>query len=152
LIRQAVPEDRAAIQRLYQSLCPGEPVRVIASRIEQIAEDPTHFLLVHQTEGKVDGTVFLSFCPDPMFGTLPFTVVENIIVDPQSENISGTLHDLMNAVEKLAREQRSTKVMVMSGVSNAQTQSLFQSLGYDGDVTRLFKKHLGSEKEKEVHT
>jgi N-acetylglutamate synthase-like GNAT family acetyltransferase len=149
LIRQAVPEDRAAVQRLYEFLCPGEPVRVIASRIEQIAEDPTHFLLVHQTEGKIDGTVFLSFCPDPMFGTLPFTIVGNLIVSPDAENADETRQKLMHAVEKLAREQRSTKVMVLN--SSASEQSLYQTLGYVRDVTRLFKKHLDSEKEKEAN-
>ncbi len=146
MIRQAVPEDRAAVQRLYESLCPGEPVRVIASRIEQIAEDSNHFLLVHETEGKVDGTVFVSLCPDPMFGTLPFTVVENLIDNPNGP-VTDIGHELMTAVEKLSREHRSTKVVVLSSRLHEDTHAVCQRLGYDGDVTRSYEKYVGSEKE-----
>jgi N-acetylglutamate synthase-like GNAT family acetyltransferase len=146
LVRQARPEDRAAVQRLYEQLCPGEPVRVLASRIEQILEDPNQYLLVHETDGQIDGTVFVSFCPDPMFGTLPFGVVENLCV--LEENRGGGIgRRLMVAVEELAREMRSTKLMLLSMRSREKAHRLFRSLGYSGDAALGFKKYLGTEKE-----
>ena len=143
MIRQAVPEDRAAIQRLYESLCPGEPVHVIASRIEQIQEDANHFLLVHETDGKVNGSIFLSFCPNPMFGTLPFAVVENLIVDPQQRN-RGIGRKLMHAVEELARENRSTRLMLLSAQAGEEAQRFFGGLGYASENSVGFQKKLGT--------
>ena len=145
-IRPATAEDRAAIQRLYEMLCPGEPVRVIASRIEEIAESPDHYLLVHATDGKVDGSVFVSFCPDPMFGTLPYTVVENLIVDTGVQR-QGIGRRLMLEVDNLAREHSSTKIMLLSGRAREGADRFFASIGYDGDVSYGFKKYLGDHKE-----
>lgn len=145
-VRQAIPEDRAALQRLYEALCPGEPVRVIASRIEQIQEDDNHFLLVHETDGKVDGTVFVSFCPDPMFGTLPFGVVENLVVLPDRHG-NGAGRRLLAEVEEIAREQRCTKLMLLSNRQREEAHAFFERMGYRGDVSRGFKKYLDSEKE-----
>ena len=146
MIRQATAEDRAAIQRLYEMLCPGEPVRVIASRIEEIAESPDHYLLVHATDGKVDGSVFVSFCPDPMFGTLPYTVVENLIVDTEAQR-RGIGRILMHKVEELAREHSSTKIMLQSNRSREGAQPFFAALGYDSDHTFGYKKVLGDKRE-----
>ncbi|MGB8956723.1 MAG: GNAT family N-acetyltransferase [Tumebacillaceae bacterium] len=143
MIRQAVPEDRAAIQRLYESLCPREPVHVIASRIEQIQEDAAHFLLVHVMDGKVNGSIFLSFCPNPMFGTLPFAVVENLIVDPQHRG-GGIGRKLMQAAEELARENRCTKLMLLSAHAEEQAQRFFGGLGYASENCVGFEKNLGT--------
>jgi GNAT superfamily N-acetyltransferase len=146
LIRQARAEDRAAIQRLYEFLCPGEPVKVIASRIEEIQNDDRHYLLVHQTDKKVDGSVFVNFCPDPMYGTLPYTVVENLIVDPAHRR-TGIARRLMLEVERLTREHRSTKIMLLSGHQRDEAHHFFKSAGYDGQVSLGFKKYLGDAKE-----
>ena len=141
MIRQAVPEDRAAIQRLYELLCPWEPVRVIASRIEQIQEDASHFLLVHETDGKVNGSVFLSFCLNPMFGTLPFAVVENLIVDPQHQG-GGIGRRLIQAVEDIARENRCTKLMLLADQLSEEAQRFFGLNGYASENTVGFQKKL----------
>jgi N-acetylglutamate synthase-like GNAT family acetyltransferase len=110
LIRQARPEDRAALQRLYEATHPDAPVRVIASRIEEIQESPHHFLLLHETEGRVDGTLFVTLCLDPMFGTLPFAVVENLAVDA-GESGEEVGRRLRAEAENIAREHRSTKML-----------------------------------------
>ncbi|ASS76220.1 hypothetical protein CIG75_15575 [Tumebacillus algifaecis] len=141
MIREATAEDRAAVQRLYEQLCPDQSVHVIASRIEAIFEDPHHFLLVHETEGRVDGSVFVNFCPDPMFGTLPYAVVENLIVDPKRRR-NGIGRRLMDQVENLAREQRATKVMLVSHPHLQDAQRFFAAQGYDGIVSRAFRKTL----------
>ncbi|PWK11247.1 hypothetical protein [Tumebacillus permanentifrigoris] len=110
MIRQARPEDRAALQRLYEVVHPGESVHVIASRIETIQESPHHFLLLHETEGRVDGTLFVTLCLDPMFGTLPFAVVENLAVDAGELGEEVRLR-LRAEAENIAREHRSTKLL-----------------------------------------
>ncbi|ARU61860.1 hypothetical protein CBW65_13090 [Tumebacillus avium] len=143
MIRGATAEDRAAVQRLYEHLCPEEPVRVIASRIEAISEDPHHFLLVHETDGSVDGSVFVNFCPDPMFGTLPYAVVENLIVDPERRG-NGIGRRLLEEVDNLAREHRATKIMLLSHKNRQDAHQFFAKQGYDGDVSRAFKKYLDS--------
>ena len=131
------------MQRLYETLCPGEPVRVIASRIEQIQEDANHFLLVHETDGKVNGSVFLSLCPDPMYGTLPFAVVENLIVDLQHRG-GGIGRKLMRAAEEQAREHRCTKLMLLSQQAREEQKGFFDSLGYDCEGSLGFRKYLGA--------
>lgn len=130
-------------------LCPEEQVGVIASRIEEIAESPNHYLLVHATDGKVDGSVFVSFCPDPMFGTLPFTVVENLIVDTAAQR-RGIGRSLMHQVEELVRGHSSTKIMLQSHHSREGAQPFFAGLGYDSDHTFGYKKTLGDKREPSV--
>lgn len=141
MIRGATAEDRVAVQRLYEELCPGQPVRVIASRIEAVAEDPHHFLLVHEADGQVDGTVFVNFCPDLKFGTLPYAVVENLVVH-QERRGNGIGRRLMQEVENLAREQRATKIMLMS--NRQESHRFFQMQGYDGGASSSFQKLLSS--------
>ncbi|KEO83944.1 hypothetical protein [Tumebacillus flagellatus] len=113
MIRQARPEDRAALQRLYEVANPGAPVHVIASRIEEILESPHHFLLLHETEGRVDGTLFVTLCLDPMFGTLPFAVAENVALDAGESGEEVRLK-LFAEAENIAREHRSTKLMLFA--------------------------------------
>ncbi|TCP55452.1 acetyltransferase (GNAT) family protein [Tumebacillus sp. BK434] len=114
---------------------------MIASRIEAISEDPHHFLLVHETDGMVDGSVFVNFCPDPMFGTLPYAVVENLIVDPEQRG-NGIGRRLMAEVDNLAREQRATKIMLNSRKHRQDAHLFFVKQGYDGDVSCAFKKSM----------
>jgi len=109
LIRQATATDRAALQRLYEQMRPGEAVKVIASRLEEINESPQHALFVHETDEKVDGTVFLSLIPDPLFGSLPFAVADHLFIASAADE--AVHHRLLHAVEEYAREQRCTRVV-----------------------------------------
>ena len=73
--------DRDAIQNLYKTLCPNDPVNVHPERIEQIKKDQNNFLFVCEEAGTILGTVFFAICLSPMYGFQPFGVVENFVVD-----------------------------------------------------------------------
>lgn len=70
MIREAENRDRERIEELlYKILIPDDnEIMVLDERIEQIKNDPDNFLLVYELNGKVEGTVLLSFCPDAMYG------------------------------------------------------------------------------------
>jgi len=142
LIRQATAHDRAAMQRLYEALRPGQPVKVIASRLEEINEHPHHTLLVHTTDGVVDGSVFVSCCPDPMFGTLPFAVADHLIV-AGTASFDDVGRKLILAAEEAAREHRCTKLIWLSREQHAG-QAILHERGYHG-ATSALEKTLHSE-------
>lgn len=142
MIREATAEDRDAVQRLYEALCPGEPIRVLPERIAEIRNNPDAFLLVAERAGTVEATVFLTICPDPMFGRQPFGVIENVVVDEAVRGL-GIGSGLMGYVEQLCRERGCFKIMLLSSSKRLRAHRFFAALGYSDTVSKGFKKYLG---------
>lgn len=113
MIREAQPADRESIQRLYQILCPDEPINVLADRIEQISQDSSNYLFVVEDGGAVTATAFLTICLDPMFGFQPYAVVENIVVDAMVRG-QGVGSRLLEHIEHVCRELHCSKIMLLS--------------------------------------
>ena len=44
--------------------------------------------------------------------------------------------------ERVCREHGRTKVMLLSGMHRTEAHAFFERLGYDGSVSRAFKKYL----------
>jgi N-acetylglutamate synthase-like GNAT family acetyltransferase len=142
LIRQAETRDAAAIEALYQELVPGNPhIRVDPARIEAIAADPHNRLLVVEVDGQVCGTAFLTICLDPMFGFQSYGVVENFVV-LASQHGRGLGRVLMGAVEHEARQEKCTRLMLLSSAFRSEAHQFFTHLGFDGEKKRGFVKYL----------
>jgi N-acetylglutamate synthase-like GNAT family acetyltransferase len=142
LVRQARPEDAAAIEGLYRALVAGdENIRVDGQRIAQLEGDATNHLFVLEGEGAVRGTAFLTICLDPMYGFIPYGVVENVVVEASLRG-AGAGRALMEAVEREARAARCTKLMLLSSAFRTDAHRFFARLGYDGEKKRGFIKYL----------
>ncbi|WP_218567894.1 GNAT family N-acetyltransferase [Pseudomonas sp. LTJR-52] len=80
-VRRAQPDDAGYLQRLYSQLVDSAFITVLPARLEELQHDPVHELLVAEYGGTVIASALLIFCKDAMFGSQPFAVVENVIVD-----------------------------------------------------------------------
>jgi N-acetylglutamate synthase-like GNAT family acetyltransferase len=141
LIREAIQQDRDAIQHLYEVLCPDEPINVLPERIAQIKNDAYIFLYVYDVDGLVRATVFLSFFLDPMFGFQPYAVVENIVVDDSLRG-RGIGKKLLDHIDMVCREQNCTKIMLLSNSFRIDAHKFFEANGFSGTVSKGFKKYL----------
>jgi len=142
MIREANPADRESIQRLYQILCPGEPINVLGERIEQISHDPNSYLFVVEDGGAVTATAFVTVCLDPMFGWQPYAVMENVVVD-ETVRGQGVGSRLLEHIERICRELHCSKIMLLSSSKRTHAHTFFSRLGYSDTVSKGFKKYLG---------
>ncbi len=80
-VRNAQSSDAQRIAELYRQLVSNLAVCVLPERIASVSTDPNTGLFVCEQSGQVEGTALVSLCADVMFGTQPFAVVENIVVN-----------------------------------------------------------------------
>lgn len=141
-IREAKSKDYRAVEALYQALVPNSKnISVSSERLEQIKADPNNFLFVYQDGEVIQGTIFLTFCLDPMYEFRPYAVIENFIVDGVARGHGiGTL--LLNHVEELCVAEGCTKIMLMSSAARIKAHEFFIKHGFNGDVSRGFKKYI----------
>jgi predicted N-acetyltransferase YhbS len=141
MIRAAVPADAAAVEGLYRELVGNPRVAVLPGRLAEIAADPHNFLLVAETDGRVVGTVFFTFCLDAMFGRAPFVVVEAIVVAAAARG-QGVGAALIGRVEAEALRAGATRLMLQSRASRSAAHTFFARLGFDGELKRGLVKYL----------
>ncbi len=141
MIREAEPRDRDAIQHLYQALCPDAPVRVLPERITELRKDPNNFLFVSEDDGVIIGTVFLTICMSPMFGTQDFGLIEYFIVD-QNYRRHGIGSKLTEHVIQVCRARKCTRIILLSNDHRKEAHAFYESMGFDGTGKVGFVKYL----------
>jgi len=140
-LREALASDDQAITRLYRLLVPGDrDVAVTPERIDQIAADSNNFLFVLEENGRVLGTGFLTLCLDPMYGRLPYAVLENLVVDPNARN-RGYGRFLAESIEVFCWQRHCTKIMLLSSAFRSEAHLFFSALGFARDKKVAFVKY-----------
>jgi GNAT superfamily N-acetyltransferase len=142
MIREAEAGDAGELEKLYKILVPANSnIRVAAERIEQIRNEPNNVLLVYETEGSIAGTVFVTFCMDPMFEFRPYALVENIIVLERWRG-RGIGAKLLDYVDELCAAKSCTKCMLLSNNNRVEAHRFFEQKGYNGTLSKGFKKYF----------
>jgi GNAT superfamily N-acetyltransferase len=147
ILREAAAADAPVILRFYQTLAPGDPnLSVTPERIGQIAAAPDNFLFIAEEDGTAQATAFLTLCMDPMYGTLPYAVLENLVVDPALRS-RGCGRFLVEAIEAFCWQRRCTKIMLFSSVFRNSAHQFFSHLGFARDKKVAFVKYRLAEYE-----
>lgn len=141
MIREAERRDRERIEELYKILIPDDnEIVVLNERIDQFKQDPHNYLFVNEIEGRVEGTVLLTFCLDAMYGNRPYAVVENVIVDPNCRG-NGVGKALFKHVESFCLKNECREVLLMSNVKRTAAHEFFERQGFS-HAAKGFKKYL----------
>lgn len=139
-VRRACPDDAPRIQALYRQLVNNPAVHVSPVRLREIADDPQTFLLVCAWGDAVCATALVSLCRDAMFGTRPFAVVENVVVDTDRRG-TGIGELLVRHIERLCAERDCSKLMLLSSIHRADAHRFFEKMGFRGGIKRGFVKY-----------
>ena len=139
-IRRAMSCDAAAIQHLYVQLVSNPAVAVSAEQVAKLSVSDHHVVLVAEQGGRVCGTALLSLCEDVMFGTRPFAVVENVVVD-QDARSQGIGAALLREVEARCKQACCSKIMVLSAAQRVDAHRFFERQGFVGSAKVGFVKY-----------
>jgi len=130
------------VEALYRELVPGDPnIRVAPELVAALERDAHNHLLVAELDGEVCGSAFLTLCLDPMYGSQPYGLVENVIVLSSRRSL-GAGRVLLAEIERIARAARCTKLMLLSTATRSRAHAFFARLGFDGERKRGFVKYL----------
>lgn len=142
VIREAGPGDALAIEALYRELMDDESIRVAPEQVTALAGMPESYLLVAEIEGAVCATVLLTICPDIMWGSQPFGVLENVVVS-QAMRGRGVGRRLLSRAEELVVAHDGTKLMLLSNVKREDAHGFFRHCGFASDRKLAFVKYRG---------
>jgi len=140
VVRRATADDASVIESLYRELVPDPLIRVLPEQVATLSDSPTSFLLVAETDRAVCATALLTICPDAMYRTQPFGVVENVIVT-QAMRARGFGRLLLAHVERLASQHHCTKLMLLSSTTREAAHSFFRRCGFTSDTKHAFVKY-----------
>ncbi|MEP6667719.1 MAG: GNAT family N-acetyltransferase [Chthoniobacter sp.] len=128
------------MESLYRELVSDPNIHVLPEQIAAMAASPHSLLLVAEIDALVCATVLLILCPDAMYGTQPFGVIENIVVTPQMRGW-GLGRLLLGQVERLAADHHCTKLMLLSSHTRHEAHAFFKRCGFDSDTKHAFVKY-----------
>ena len=140
VIRRATPDDASAIERLYRELVSDPLIRVLPEQVALLSDSLTSFLFVAEADDAVCATALLTICPDAMYRTQPFGVVENVIVT-QGMRGRGFGRLLLAHVEHLAITHHCTKLMLLSSATREAAHAFFRRCGFISDTKHAFVKY-----------
>lgn len=142
MIREADRTDKEQISELYRMLVPNSKKRnVLEEQIDKIRNDPNNFLLVYEQDGVLIGTLTLKVCLQALHGASPYGVVENIIVHENHQNKKVGKKSLQY-VEEYCKSVDCHRIMLLSNSKRYKAHHFFEREGYDGSVSKGFKKYL----------
>ena len=139
-VRRATVDDAPAIESLYRELVSDLHIRVLPEQVATLADSASSFLLVAEADGVVCATALLTLCPDVMYRTQPFGVLENIIVT-QAVRGRGYGRLLLANIERLASAHHCTKLMLLSSTAREAAHVFFRRCGFASDTKQAFVKY-----------
>ena len=140
VVRRAAAGDAQAIENLYRELVSDPLICVLPAQVAALADSPTSFLFVAEVEGAACATVLLTLCPDVMYQTQPFGVIENLVV-AQVMRGRGIGRLMLEHVERLAIDQRCTKLMLLSSSARHEAHAFFRRCGFASETKQAFVKY-----------
>ncbi|MED1863693.1 GNAT family N-acetyltransferase [Fictibacillus nanhaiensis] len=142
MIREAEKRDRNRLLELYRMLVPNsKKMHVREEQIETIRNDENNFIFVYEEAGELIGTLTLNICLQALHGFRPYGVIENIIVHENSRgrNIGKKL---LQHAEHYCRSIDCHRIMLLSSSKRDRAHQFFEREGFDGSVSRGFKKYF----------
>lgn len=139
-IRLANRGDLEGLAALYAQLRPNDPL-LIGTHIERVLDElsgnPNIRLLVGEIDNTLASTCMLGIVPNLAHGGRPFGIIEQVVT-LASHRRKGYSREVLAQALTLAWNANCYKVMLLSGMKLKPAHSLYESLGFNGDVERGF--------------
>ena len=137
------PSDLEQLALLYEELTGAKTNRVLMESLyKKIAENADYILIgAKDEEQRLVGSVMGIVCTDLVGQCQPFMVLENVVVNEKIRR-QGVGLQLVNYMEKCARERNCYYTMLVSLAKRKEAHAFYESLGYKMGVVQGFKKYL----------
>ncbi len=100
-----------------------------------------YILLGARIDDKLAGSLMGIICQDLAGDCRPFMVIENVIVAKEYRG-RGIGRSLMSAIESTAIKRNCYYSMFVSGSIRTDAHKFYESIGYENDIVKGFKKYL----------
>lgn len=136
IIREATEKDIPRVLEMYRQLSfepekyQPAPLNDCLKVFRRMSEYPNYHLLVAEEGGVVVGTTVLAVLPGFAHGTLPFAVVEYVVVDGNYRS-KGIGNLMMESVKSLAKEAGCYKIMLTSDLRRERAHKFYKSVGFE---------------------
>lgn len=145
LVRPATPDDLDGLIRLLEELngFPYASSRAVQEQtLAQILATPgRHVLVAESGDGDLVGTAEGIVLANLSRDVRPYCLIENVVVTAPARG-SGVGRLLLQRLLDLADEAGCYKVQLVSGAHRPQAHAFYEALGFDGDVSRGFRRYL----------
>lgn len=135
--------DLVELASLYEELL-GEKTNMenMKESFSRIDSNPDYMLVgAKDSEEKLLGSVLGIICHDIVGECKPFMVIDNVIVKSGCRGL-GVGKKLMTFIEDYARERGCYYTIFVSSSYRKEAHKFYESIGYDNDLVRGFKKYL----------
>jgi N-acetylglutamate synthase-like GNAT family acetyltransferase len=138
-IRDARPEDAAALARLIDQLGYPTSAEAVAARLQRLEASPADRLFVAELDGEVVGAASLHVSLTLEYDE-PVAKLSAIVVDERHRR-GGIGEALARAVENEARAHGCCLVFLTTAERRADAHAFYRRLGYE-ETGRRFAKPL----------
>jgi GNAT superfamily N-acetyltransferase len=131
IVRMLADDELGSRRERYEQPLPQD----YYAAFEQIERDPNHQLIVAESNGKVVGTLHLTFLPSISYQGRMRAQVESVRVDKECRNM-GIGRRMMEWTIECARERGAHIIQLTSHLSRKDAHRFYERLGFKGS-------HLG---------
>lgn len=146
MIREACEKDLDQILALYLYLhetSVPEDSQNLRSIWEQIVCDPNHHLIVCEVEGKIVSSCVCVIIPNLTRNLRPYALIENVVTHEAYRGL-GYASACLEFAEKIARDRKCYKMMLLTGAKDEKTLRFYEKAGYNSKDKTAFIQWLNT--------
>ncbi len=143
-ISRITAADLASLGELYKYFWDEESsMEKMLAVFERISVNSDYILLGAKDSGRLIGSVMGIICYELYGSCKPFMVVEDVVVDKEYRR-GGVGSQLMRKLEECAITNDCGHILLVTGAGRLDAIEFYQSLGYQAEQYKGFKKKLAS--------
>jgi ribosomal protein S18 acetylase RimI-like enzyme len=135
-------DDLESLAGIYKQFW-GEDssIEKMRTTFRRLKDDPNYLFLAAKSDGHLVASAMGIICEELYGECKPFMVIEDVIVD-RSYRRKGLGAELMAELERRAVERGCAYIILVTDQDRADAHRFYQSLGYNGEKYKGFKKRL----------
>jgi len=141
-VRSMVKEDIPDLALLYKQFWNEDSeIRLMESKFLELRENQNYIFISALEGNHLIGSVSGIICEELYGECKPFLVIENLIVDNEYRR-KGIGNALMTEIEQIAIENDCYQIFLITHNDRLDAIAFYESLGFNPDTHKGFKKHL----------